>query len=167
MKTMRILMAGTGSGGEVNFKRTVLAPVSLEHFADVLTFTQRQLLEAKHGKYARVWGLVPAKKGPSVSAAAELRPGHQVWFHHDGAVHTVSEVVTVFCNIDFDRALWDQSSYPASGFVFTMTEPQNAVISKTAINKLLGYRADYAWANNRLLNEKVSALLAEKVHLSI
>jgi hypothetical protein len=35
---MRILMAGTGSGGEENFERTVRNPVDLDEFSEVLTY---------------------------------------------------------------------------------------------------------------------------------
>ena len=77
---MRILMAGTGGGGEENFKDTVLRAVDLEQYAAALTFDERQRLQAKHGRFARVWGFIPAKKGPSVTAATELTPGDQVWF---------------------------------------------------------------------------------------
>jgi hypothetical protein len=164
---MRILMAGTGSGGEENFKKTILSPVDLEKYTDTLTFTQRQLLEAKHGRFARVWGFVPAKKGPSVTAATELKPGDQVWFHHNGEVHKVAEIVTVFRNLGFDRALWDDSIFPGSGFVFTVTEPQKAHISKAEINRRLGYALNYPWQGNRLLSEDASRMLASEVYLAI
>jgi hypothetical protein len=164
---MRILMAGTGSGGEENFKKTVLTPVDLEKHADVLTFTERQLLAAKHGRFARVWGFVPAKKGPSVTASTELKPGDQVWFHHSGYVHHVAEVVTILHNLGFDRALWDDSVFPGSGFVFTVTEPVSAHISKAEINKRLGYARDFAWQGNRLLSEEASRMIASGVYLTI
>ena len=54
---MRILMCGTGGAGKTNFEQTVRNLVDLEQYADTLTFTQRQLLEAKHGRFARVWGI--------------------------------------------------------------------------------------------------------------
>lgn len=160
-------MAGTGTGGEDNFKKTVLSPVDLEQYADTLTFTERQLLEAKHGRFARVWGFVPAKKGPSVTAATELKPGDQVWFHHNGYVHDIAVVVTVISNLGFDRALWDDSRFPGSGFVFTVTQPTRAHISKTEINKRLGYAPGYSWRGNRLLHEEASRMLASGVYLAI
>lgn len=49
---MRILMCGTGGAGQKNFDQTVRNPVDLRQYADTLTFTQRQLLEAKHGQSA-------------------------------------------------------------------------------------------------------------------
>jgi hypothetical protein len=87
-----ILMADTGSGGGQNFEQTVRNPVGLERYADTLTVSQRQLLKAKHGRYARVWGF-EAKRGPSVTAAAELKPGDQAWFHHAGYIHTGQAVL--------------------------------------------------------------------------
>jgi hypothetical protein len=57
---MRILMAGTGKtgrAGTANYEHTVGNRVDLEKYAGTLTFTQRQLLKAKHGRYARVWGM--------------------------------------------------------------------------------------------------------------
>lgn len=162
---MRILMAGTGSGGEANFERTVRNPVDLEKYADVLASTERRLLAAAHGRYARVWGFKPAESGPSVSAASELAPGHQAWFHHAGYVHAVANVVTVFHNLDFDNALWDDN-YLATGFIFTLAEPQAVMISKARINELLGYKVNYNWANNRLLGEEKSDILSSQVHLA-
>ena len=159
---MRILMAGTGSGGQQNFEHTVRSPVDLEQYAHFLTPAQRKLLTATHGRYARVWGFIPAKKGPSVSAASELAPGHQAWFHYAGYVHTTATVATVFNNLAFDNALWDDK-YPATGFVFTLTEPRTVTISKSRINEFLGYKANYHWANNRLLDEEQSKLLARDI----
>ena len=159
-------MAGTGSGGEANFERTVRNVVDLEQYADVLTSTERGLLTAVHGRYARVWGFKPAESGPSVSAASELAPGHQAWFHHAGFVHTVAAVVTVLHNLDFDKALWEDD-YPATGFIFTLAAPQAAMISKARINELLGYKADSHWANNRLLDEQKSDILASRVYLAL
>jgi len=163
---MRILMVGTGSGGEENFARTVLKPVDLGQYTDALTFTQRQLLEAKHGRFARVWGFA-AKNGSSATAAAELEPGDQVWFHHDSYVHHVTEVVTVFRNRGFEDALWGGSGYRGEGFVFTLTEPQKAHISKTEMNNLLGYASGYTWQGNRLLKDQASRMLTSKVYLAI
>ena len=111
-------------------------------------------------------GFVPATKGPSVSAAADLRPGDQVWFHHGGYVHHVAEVVAIISNLEFDRALWGESDFPASGFVFTVTEPQEAHIAKADINKLLGYQPDFRWQGNRLLTEEKSQLLASQIWLT-
>ncbi len=163
---MRILMAGTGSGGGKNFEQTVRNPVNLEQYADNLTVSERQRLKAKHGRSARVWGF-EAKSGASVIAAAELKPGDQAWFHHDNYVHTVAEVVIVFRNLKFAQALWADSDYPASAFVFTMAEPQNAQISKAAVNKLLGYRLGNTWQQNRLLDKEASKLLISRVCLAI
>lgn len=87
---MRILMAGTGSGGGENFERTVWNPVNLERYATALTVEQRQRLKQKHGRFARVWSF-EAKRGTAVTAAAELKPGDLAWFHHAGYVHTVAE----------------------------------------------------------------------------
>jgi hypothetical protein len=163
---MRILMAGTGTTGRAgngtgNFESTVRKPVDLEKYAHVLTFTQRQLLDARHGRYARVWGMNDHKP-----ITDELKPGDQVWFHHDGYVNDVAEVVTVIHrNLGFDAALWGTET--ASGFVFTVTEPQPARISKTSINKLLGYKEKNNFVANRLLSDEQSRLLADAVHLSI
>jgi hypothetical protein len=85
-------MADTGSGGGQNFEQTVRNPVDLERYADTLTVSQRQLLKAMRGRYARVWGF-EAKRGTSVTAAAELKPGDQAWFHHAGYIHTGQAVL--------------------------------------------------------------------------
>lgn len=90
---MRILICGTGGAGQQNFEQTVRNPVDLQLYADTLTFTQRQLLEARHGRFARVWG-IPAHK----NITDELKPGDQVWFHHSNYVNDVARVVTVFRN---------------------------------------------------------------------
>jgi hypothetical protein len=159
---MRILMCGTGGAGEKNFELTVRHPVDLEAYAGILTFTQRQLLEARHGRFARVWG-IPVHK----QITDELKPGDGVWFHHSNFVNDVAQVVTVFRNPGLDEALWDISDFPASGFIFTVTEPQPAHISKSRINELLGYKPNNNWVGNRLLSEDQSKLLASAVHLTI
>lgn len=65
---MRILMAGTGSGGERNFEDTVLAHVDLEQYAGSLTADERQFLARLHGQFASVWG-VPLPKHGGITAA--------------------------------------------------------------------------------------------------
>ena len=159
---IRILMAGTGSGGEKNFAQTVRNPVNLERYAHALTASQYRDLTQKHGRSARVWGF-DAKGGAAVKAADELKPGDLAWFHHAGYVHTVAQVVTVFDNTEFDRALWANSDYPASGFIFTMTKPQEVRISKVAINELLGYKPRNTWQQNRLLDLEASKLLISRL----
>jgi hypothetical protein len=159
---MRILMCGTGGAGQKNFEQTVRNRVDLEQYADTLTFTQRQLLEAKHGRYARVWG-IPAHK----HITDQLKPGDQVWFHHDNYVNDVAQVVTVYRNLGFDEALWDARDFDSSGFVFTVSDPQAARIRKARINELLGYRENNNWVGNRLLSEQHSNLLASAVRLTI
>jgi len=159
---MRILMCGTGGAGQRNFEQTIRNDVDLVQYADSLTFTQRQLLEAKHGQFARVWGIPESKP-----IADELQPGDQVWFHHNNYVHDVAQVVTVFRNRGFDEALWRYRDFNSGGFVFTVTEPQPAHISKAIINELLGYKANYNWVSNRLLSEEHSKVLAGAVHLTI
>lgn len=160
---MRILMCGTGGAGEKNFGLTVARPVDLEQYASTLTFTQRQLLEAKHGRFARVWS-IPKNR----HITSELKPGDQVWFHHSNYVNNVAQVVTVFnSNLGFDAALWDTRDFPATGFIFTLTEPQAARIAKTAINELLGHSSNDHWVANRLLSEENSERLAGAVHLAI
>jgi hypothetical protein len=159
---MRILMCGTGGAGQRNFEQTVRNLVDLEQYAGTLTFTQRQLLDAKHGRFARVWG-IPSHR----HITDELKPGDQVWFHHSNYVNDVAQVVTVFRNVGFDEALWDDRAFPSSGFVFTVTEPQAAHMSKASINELLGYKPTYNWVANRLLGEEDSKLLAGAVRLTI
>jgi hypothetical protein len=159
---MRILMCGTGGAGQKNFEQTVRNLVDLEQYAGTLTFTQRQLLVARHGRFARVWG-IPANK----HITDELKPGDQVWFHHSNYVNDVAQVVTVFRNLGFDEALWDAREIATSGFIFTVTEPQAAHISKARINQLLGYSVKNNWVKNRLLDEEASKLLASAVHLTI
>jgi hypothetical protein len=160
---MRILMCGTGGAGKENFGRTVARPVDLEAYADFLTFTQRQLLEARHGRFARVWSIPENRQ-----ITSELKPGDQVWFHHANYVNHVAQVVTVFrSNPGFDAALWNVREFPASGFIFTVTEPQAAHISKARINELLDYSEKNNWVGNRLLSEEKSKLLTSAVHLTI
>lgn len=160
---MRILMCGTGGAGQKNFEQTVRNLVDLEQYAGTLTFAQRQLLEARHGRFARVWG-IPAHK----HITDELKPGDHVWFHHSNYVNDVAQVVTVFRNVGFDEALWDTSDFPSSaGFIFTVTEPQAARISKASINELLGYSVKNNWVANRLLSEENSKRLASAIHLTI
>jgi hypothetical protein len=158
---VRILMAGTGSGGEENFLNTVLAPVDLEQYASSLTVEQRQLLQAEHGRFARVWGIA---KGDEV---AGLGPGDQAWFHHSNYVNYVADVVTVFRNLEFDKALWDEDDFPASGFVFTVDRLYKARISKVKINELLGYKPRFTWQGNRLLSGDQSLILAGAVCLTL
>jgi hypothetical protein len=163
---MRILMCGTGGAGQKNFEQTVRNLVDLEQYAGTLTFTQRQLLKAKHGRFARVWS-IPVHK----HITDELKPGDQVWFHHSNYVNDVAQVMTVFRNVGFDealcKALWDASDFPPSGFIFTVTEPQAAHISKVRINELLGYSVKNNWVANRLLSEEDSKLLASEIHITI
>jgi hypothetical protein len=159
---MRILMCGTGGAGKKNFEQTVRNPVDLEQYADTLTFTQRQLLEARHGQFARVWGIPENKR-----ITNELKPGDQVWFHHNNYVNDVSQVVTVFRNLGFDEALWHYRDFEGAGFVFTVTEPQAAHISKASINEMLGHSVKDNWVANRLLGEENSKLLASAAHLTI
>lgn len=149
-------MAGIGSGGEENFQRTVRRPVDLTLYRKHLTPAEWRDLEAKHGRAARVWGIPPGRDGSSVR---QLEPGDSVWFHHKGYVLAISEVVTVLFNPDFDNALWGASPYSATGFVFTLTPPTDAHISKARINELLGYKPLYTWQGNRLLSVEVSKLL--------
>jgi hypothetical protein len=156
-------MCGTGGAGQKNFEQTVRNLVDLEQYAGTLTFAQRQLLEARHGRFARVWG-IPAHK----HITDELKPGDHVWFHHSNYVNDVAQVVTVFRNAGFDEALWDTSDFPSSaGFIFTVTEPQAARISKASINELLGYSVKNNWVANRLLSEENSKRLASAIHLTI
>jgi hypothetical protein len=159
---MRILMCGTGGAGEKNFEQTIRNPVDLEEYAGTMTFTQRQLIEARHGRFARVWGIPDRKQ-----ITDELKPGDQVWFHHSRYVNDVAQVVTVFRNLGFDEALWDARDFASSGFIFTVTEPQAARISKASINELLGHSVKDNWVANRLLSEENSKLLAGAVHLAI
>jgi hypothetical protein len=125
---MRILMAGTGSGGERNFEQTVLTPVDLKQYAGSLTAAERRHLAGLHGRFARSWG-VPVPKHEGVTAVTNLKPGDQAWFHHGGFVNYVGTVMAVFNNFDFDQALWGDSDFPPSGFVFTLAEPHAACIA--------------------------------------
>lgn len=88
---MRILMCGTGGAGRKNFEQTVRNLVDLEKYASILTFTERQLLEAKHGRFARVWGIRAHKH-----ITDQLKPDDHVWFHHSNNVNDVAQVVAVF-----------------------------------------------------------------------
>jgi hypothetical protein len=161
---MRILMAGTGSGGERNFENTVLTPVDLEQYAGSLTADDRQFLTRLHGQFARVWG-VPVPKHSGITAATNLQRCDQVWFHHGGLVHYVATVMAVLHNLDFDRALWGDSPFPPSGFVFTLAEPQAARIAKAEVNRLLGHGARFTWQGNLLITEQMSRRLAGAIEL--
>jgi hypothetical protein len=161
---MRILMAGTGSGGGRYFEETVLTRVDLEQYAGSLTPGEQELLGRLHGQFARVWG-VPVPKHEGIMAATNLRPSDQVWFHHDRLVHHAATVMAVFHNLDFDRALWDESDFPATGFVFTLAEPQTARIAKSEVNRLLGHKPGFTWQGNLLITEEMSRRLADAVEL--
>jgi hypothetical protein len=154
-------MAGTGSGGMENFLNTVLAPVDLERHASSLTVGQRQLLQAAHGRFARIWGI------PKGDEVVGLEPGDQVWFHHDNYVNYVADVVTIFDNLEFDRAVWGEHDFPASGFVFTVDRLCKARISKVKINGLLGYKPRFTWQGNRLLSIEQSRILAGSVCITL
>jgi len=52
----------------------------------------------------------------------------------------------------------------ASGFIFTMTKPQEVRISKVAINELLGYKPRNTWQQNRLLDDEASKLLISRLN---
>lgn len=70
----------------------------------------------------------------------------------------------MFWNTEFDRALWANIPYlPGRGFIFTMTEPQEAHISKVGINELLHYKPRNTWQQNRLLDEEASKLLISRL----
>jgi hypothetical protein len=161
---MRVLMAGTGSGGDRNFEDTVLTQVDLEQYAGSLTADERQFLTRLHGRFASVWG-VPVPNHSGITAATNLQPCDQVWFHHVGLVHHVATVMAVFHNLDFDRALWGDDPYPPSGFVFTLAEPQAARIAKAEINRLLGHEIRFTWQGNLLITEEMSRRLADAVEL--
>lgn len=163
---VRILMAGTGTGGAQNFERTVLAPVDLERHDRALTVGEQQLLARLHGRFARVWG-VPIPQHRGITAVTNLQPCDQAWFHHAGLVHHVATVMAVFYNLDFDRSVWAESEFPATGFVFTVAEPQAAMITKTEINKLLGYQSGFTWQGNLLLTEEQSRQAAAAVQLRL
>ena len=109
-----------------------------------------------------MWG-IPAHE----HITDELTPGDQVWFHHSNYVNDVAQVMTVFRNVGFDEALWNDRDFDSSGFIFTVTEPQAAHISKASINKLLDYSANNNWVANRLLGEENSKLLINAVRLTI
>jgi len=73
---MRILMAGIGSGGEENFRLTVMQPVDLERYRCTLTTARWQDLQAKHGRFAEAWGIEP---GRARSSVRDLEPGDIIW----------------------------------------------------------------------------------------
>jgi hypothetical protein len=142
----------------------VLTPVDLEQYAGSLTADDRQFLTRLHGQFARVWG-VPVPKHSGITAATNLQPCDQVWFHHGGLVHYVATVMAVLNNLDFDRALWGDSPFPPSGFVFTLAEPQAARIAKAEVNRLLGHGARFTWQGNLLITEQMSRRLAGAIEL--
>jgi hypothetical protein len=148
--------SGTSSGP--------FTPVDLKQHASSLTVEQRQLLNLLHGSCASVWG-IPRPLHEGDTSASNLRPCDQAWFHHRGFVHHVATVMAVFDNLKFDRSLWDESEFPASGFVFTLAQPHAARISKADINRLLGYKPRYTWQGNLLITEDMSRVLADAVEL--
>jgi hypothetical protein len=163
---MRILMAGTGNGGQRNFEQTVRTPVDLDQHARSLTASQRRLLTSLHGRFASVWG-VPIPRHHGVTSVTDLAPGDQAWFHYQGLVHHVATVMAVFHNLDFDRALWGESEFPASGFVFTLARPQAARIAKTELNRQLGHKLGFTWQGNLLIPEENSRRLADATELVV
>jgi hypothetical protein len=80
---MRILMAGTGSGGDRNFEDTVLAQVDLEQYAGSLTADERQFLARFHGQFGSVWafpcrstaGLLPRRTCSHVIKSDSTKAG--------------------------------------------------------------------------------------------
>lgn len=70
-------------------------------------------------------------------------------------------------NLDFDQALWGESDFPASGFVFTMARPQAARIAKTEVNSVLGYEPGVTWQGNLLITEDNGRKLANATELVI
>lgn len=81
---MRILMCGTGGAGKKNFEQTVRNSVDLEQYAGTLTFTQRQLLEARHGRFARVSSIpgMSYPDGGGLDAGERARRGRCRWRLH-------------------------------------------------------------------------------------
>jgi hypothetical protein len=110
---------------------------------------------------------VPIPRHHGVTSVTDLAPGDQAWFHNQGIVHHVATVMAVFHNLDFDRALWGQSEFPGSGFVFTLTSPQPARIAKTEVNRLLGHKLGFTWQGNLLITEEDSRTLADATALVI
>ena len=161
---MRILLAGVGRDG-TNYDRSVAKPVPLGELAPVTTVTQRQLLEAKHGHdgHARVWGI--STNGTVAKAAArELAPGDQVYFHSGQSVFAVAEVVVIIPGAHgIAGRLWPGWT---DSFVFTVTPPVPANITKADVNALLDYHID-RWQGPRLLDESKSARLAGRVGLAL
>ena len=151
-------MAGTGSdrASRNNFDRTVRQPADLTQYRDLLTTAERKHLDAA-GWHTPVWGIDPRKRG---SGVADLSAGDQAWFHHAGYVRYIATITAVLGNRALDEALWPGSTYPATGFVFTLTGLADVHIAKTEINTLLGYKPRYTWQGNRLLDEDKSHLLA-------
>ena len=121
---------------------------------------------ALHGRFARIWGVpIPQRKGKT--AATNLKPCDQAWFHHAGHVHHVATVMAVFHNLEFDRALWPVSAFPHSGFIFTLAKPQAARMAKAAVNIRLGYLPGFTWQGNLLLTEEKSSTLGDAVELTL
>jgi hypothetical protein len=73
--------------------------------------------------------------------------------------------MAVFHNLEFDRALWRDSAFPPSGFIFTLADPQAARIAKDELNMRLGYRPGFTWQGNLLITEEKSRTLADAVQL--
>jgi hypothetical protein len=73
--------------------------------------------------------------------------------------------MAVFSNLEFDRALWRDSAFPPSGFIFTLAEPQGARMPKADVNMRLGYLPGFTWQGNLLLTEQKSRTLADAVEV--
>jgi hypothetical protein len=164
---MRILLAGVGRDA-TNYRRTVAQPVPLDQLLPpATTVTQRQLLEAKHGRdgQARFWS-ISANNSIAQAAARELQPGDQVFFHAGGRVFAVAEVVTVIPGAHgIVSGLW-----PGWGgtIAFTVTPPCKASIGKADVNALLGFSPSYTWQQGPLLlNVCQSTMLASRVGLAL
>ena len=152
-------MAGMGpdDSARQNFDRTVRRAVELAAYRHLLTAAERAQLEAAKAWTSRIWGIDPRQRG---SGVADLDRGDQIWFHHRGYVRHAATITAVLCNLALDEALWPGSTYPVTGFAFTLARLVNVHISKTAINTLLGYKLRYTWQGNRLLDADKSALLS-------
>lgn len=101
---------------ERNFKRTALTQVDLGQFAGSLTTAEQQRLADLRGAVRLGLGC-PHPGAPRRYSRDEPKAIRSGLFRHRGPVHHVATVMAVVRNLAFDRALWDASEFPSSGFV--------------------------------------------------
>lgn len=158
---MRILMVGTGwhAQSRADWRATAEQPVHLEKYRGELNREQFGWLRTAFPEgSARFW------------AASQIvpDPGDHAWFHRDGSVFAIAPILASFRSWTLAAALWPNPHFASErtgdwGHIFAFHRPAPAMISKRAINKILGHREGDRWQNPRLLTESQSQELSDRL----